>query len=217
MNKLCGVQMDEGQRKEFYSHIASVYAFYRADSSPFALGVWWEAMRPFDFAAVKGALNRHAVNPDNGQFLPKPADVVKLMGGGTQDAALVAWSKVDRAVRGAGPYQSVVFDDPLVHMVIQDMGGWIQLCSHDEDEWPFRAKEFENRYRGYRVRWQADAHPTHLMGIAEAHNLEKSQAVKPPLMIGDARRCAVVFSGGDNAPRIGLQPLRLPDLEAMAQ
>src|SRR5689334_9899663 len=98
--------MQSTDRIPFTTRLQCVYDFYGKELSEFALEVWWEAMRPYDFTAVKDALNRHAVNPDNGQFPPKPADVVKLIGGGTQDAALVAWSKVDKAIRHVGPYQS---------------------------------------------------------------------------------------------------------------
>jgi hypothetical protein len=28
-----------------------------------------------------------------------------------------------------GAYQSVVFDDPLIHLVLEDLGGWIKICS----------------------------------------------------------------------------------------
>ncbi len=57
-----------------------------------------------------------------------------MLGGSTQDAALAAWSKVDRAVREVGPYQSVAFDDALIHRVLFEMGGWIPLGSKTEDE-----------------------------------------------------------------------------------
>src|SRR5438132_401555 len=115
--------------ENFQTLMQGVYDFYGKDLSKFALSVWWQAMRPYDFHAVTEALNRHCVNPDAGQFMPKPADVVRMMQGSTQDAALVAWSKVERAVCGVGSYQSVVFDDPLVHRVVYEMGGWIALCA----------------------------------------------------------------------------------------
>src|SRR5690606_26216344 len=114
-------RMIEQDRKAFFKLIADVSAFYGKDFSTFAGNVWWEAMKPFDFAAVADALNRHCVNPDSGQFMPKPADVVKMLQGSTQDSALVAWSKVDRAVRTVGTYRSVTFDDPLIQRVISEM------------------------------------------------------------------------------------------------
>lgn len=190
----------------FKALLQGVHDFYGKELSEFAIGVWWEAMRPYDFAAVKDALNRHAVNPDNGQFLPKPADVVKLIGGGTQDGALVAWAKVDRAVRAVGAYKSVVFDDAIIHRVIEDMGGWVQICGLKEDEWPFRAKEFENRYRGYRIKGQIGAYPHQLIGLAEGHNTGR-YAVAPPVMVGDSGRCQVVHRGGSDLPAVSFKPL----------
>lgn len=196
--------MRDSDREPFYSLVSDVYAFYRVDCTPFALGVWWEACKPFDAAAVKGAFNRHAVNPDNGQFVPKPADIVKLIGGGTQDGALVAWSKVDRAIRSAGPWQSVVFDDPIIHAVIRDMGNWTILCATDSDEYPFKAKEFENRYRGYRIRGDVGEYPRRLIGYSEAHNTGQFK-VDPPVLIGDPARCARVESGGTERAQIPVQ------------
>ena len=190
----------------FASLISNVYAFYRQDHSEFALSVWWEAMKPFDFEAVSDALNRHCVNPDTGQFMPKPADVVRLLRGSTQDGALVAWAKVDRAVRTVGTYRSVAFDDPAINAVLQDMGGWVALGAKTEDEWPFVAKEFENRYRGYRQRGEFDF-PKWLPGIAEAQNAQTGQRVEPPVLIGDERKAKLVLQGGSTKQRIGFNQI----------
>lgn len=35
---------------------------------------------------------------------------------------MVAWNKVDKAVRQVGAWTSVMFDDALIHRVISDMG-----------------------------------------------------------------------------------------------
>lgn len=200
--------MQPTDRAAFATLMHGVYDFYGKDLSDFAISIWWEAMRPYDLAAVQQTMSRHLMNPDNGQWLPKPADVVKLMGGGTQDSALLAWAKVDRAVRSAGPYQSVVFDDPIIHAVVSDMGGWTELCSHDENEWPFRAKEFEHRYRGARLRANLGGYPGHLPGLAEMSNKDQSRPVAPPLMIGDPARCAQVAKGGSDEPRLSMMPMR---------
>lgn len=195
--------MLEQERPGFYKLVGDVYAFYRVDCTPFALGVWWESCKPFDAAAVKDAFNRHAVNPDNGQFVPKPADIVKLIGGGTQDGALVAWSKVDKAIRSVGPWQSVCFDDPIIHAVIRDMGDWPNLCNTGEKDYPFKAKEFETRYRGFRIKGQIGEYPRHLVGIAEGHNGEKHR--DPLVMIGDPAGCALVQRGGAAGSSLQMQ------------
>ncbi|MGN6085817.1 DUF6475 domain-containing protein [Trinickia sp.] len=200
--------MIASDRPEFFALIADVYAFYKSDFSEFAGRVWWEAMLPYDFAAVADALNRHCVNPDSGQYLPKPADVVRMLAGSTQDAALVAWSKVDRAVREVGTYRSVVFDDPVIHRVVTDMGGWVPLGAKDENEWPFVRNEFVNRYRGYRMRSETPDYLPVLIGIAEAANSKEGFGCAAPMLIGDATTARAVLAGGSNKPLLGVTSMR---------
>lgn len=191
-------------RAAFAALMSGVYGFYGKDASDFSLNVWWQAMSPYDFEAVKDALNRHCVNPDSGQFLPKPADVVKMLSGSTQDAALVAWSKVDRAVREVGTYRSVVFDDAVIHRVVTDMGGWVHVGAKDEAEWPFVRNEFVNRYRGYRMRSEVPDYLPVLIGIAEAANSKAGFRSEAPTLVGDAKAAQSVLAGGSNKPLLGV-------------
>lgn len=208
--------MQDTEKQQFFGLMADVYAFYHRDTSRFALNVWWEAMKPFDYPAVSEAINRHCVNPDNGQYVPKPSDIVKLLRGSTQDGALVAWAKVDKAVRTIGTYRSVTFDDPIILLVLQDMGGWIALGTKKEDEWPFVAREFENRYRGYATRPSLE-YPRWLPGISEAQNSQAGQPVEPPVLIGDAVRAKAVLQNGSDTQRIGFQQLSEREMqEALA-
>jgi hypothetical protein len=180
--------------------MGDVQAFYGKDFSEFAGRVWWEAMKQYDLSAVADALNRHCVNPDSGQFAPRPADVVKMLQGSTQDSALVAWSKVDSTIRHKGTYVSVVFDDPVIHRVLLDMGGWVTVGSKDEDEWPFVRNEFVNRYRGYKSRSEVPEYPPVLIGIAEAQNSRSGFHSAPPLLVGDAAKAKMVLAAGSAKP-----------------
>lgn len=193
--------MRDTESRDFRTLIEGVYSFYGKDCSRFALDVWWQAMKPYDLAAVNDALGRHCVNPDNGQFMPKPADVVKMIEGSTVDAAIVAWSKVDRGIRHVGTYASVVFDDPLIHRVIADMGGWPELGRKDKEEWPFVAKEFQTRYRGFKVTRTLPAYPAKLIGIFDQQNAAQGfQDQQQPMLIGDATAARSVLVGGSKQP-----------------
>lgn len=191
----------------FAKRLAAVYAFYRQDFNQLVLSVWWEALKTYDEAAVADALSRHTVDPDKGHFCPKPADVVRLISGGKLDSSMLAWSKAERAIRSVGRYSSVVFDDPIIHAVVTDMGGWIKLCGITEDELPFRAKEFENRYAGYRTRGRMESYPRHLIGEAEGHNAAGGYRIDPPLMVGDPEACQRVFQGGGDKRALEFKPL----------
>lgn len=193
--------------REFRELLEGALAFWGQSVSEFALSVWWQAMQPYGLAAVRQAFSRHAMNPDNGQFAPKPADIVRMLGGTSSDQALQAWAKVDRAVRHIGTYQSVAFDDALIHRVMQDMGGWIALGMKTEDEWPFVAREFENRYRGDAMRGERPDYPPTLIGLAEAHNAKEGFKSVGPILIGDAERAQKVMLGGTNKPAISFTPV----------
>ena len=198
------MQTDEFPR--FRDGIAGVMGFYGKNVSTFALDVWWTALKRYNLAAIVDAFNRHLANPDAGQFAPKPADIIRMLQGSTQDAALRAWAKVDQAVREVGTYCDVVFDDALIHRVIQDMGGWITLGTRTEDEWPFVAKEFENRYRGFCIRSERPEYPAPLIGIATAHNNLKGYRDNNHLvLIGNERVARQVLGGGTDQPMLGFK------------
>lgn len=187
----------------FSEVLEAVFELYNRPISGFATQIWWEALKPFDLPAVRVALSRHVQSPDTGQFPPKPADVIRMLGGTTQDTALRAWAKVDKAVRQVGTYASVAFDDALIHRVLHDMGGWVGLGLKAEDEWPFVAREFENRYRGYAMRGDLPEYPPVLIGLSGADNATRGHQVEPTRLIGDADKARAVMSGGTTKPLIG--------------
>lgn len=195
--------MTSRDKHEFAALMAALGDYYGRDLSDAVIGMYWQGLERYDIAALREALNRHMHNPDTGQFFPKIADISRMLSGTTQDAALVAWAKVDQAVRRVGTYADVVFDDPLVHRVLHDMGGWMALGTKTEDEWPFVAKEFENRYRGYRMRSERPEYPPVLIGIAGAHNRKGGHQLQPPMLIGDHSAARSVMAGGVDKPLIG--------------
>jgi hypothetical protein len=192
--------MQHADFQAFRDLMEGVYSFYGKDASKFALDVWWQALKHYDLAALRDALGRHCVNPDNGQFLPRPADVVRMLEGSTIDSAMVAWSKVDRAIQSVGTYATVVFDDPLIHRVIADMGGWAQLGTKAVDEWPFVGKEFQTRYRGYRARKTVGAYPPKLLGRFDQENQQLGFAMQNPVLIGEQDKALGVLRLGSNKP-----------------
>jgi hypothetical protein len=209
--------MRPADRKAFAALLADVYCFYpkQGEFSEFALNVWWAAMQPFDYPAVADALNRHAVNPDNGQFLPKPADVVKLLGGSNLDRATLAWTKALQAIHHVGTYDSVCFDDPIINVVILEMGGWIQLGLVVEKELPFKQREFELRYRAYLTKGSFEDYPRELPGIFARDNSARGFIPPKPRLIGDPEKAAKVYLGGGDGVRLRVANLQdvLPQLE----
>lgn len=197
--------MINSELPEFAKTLLAVADYYGKELSTGVVDLYWQGLREYDLASVKRALWAHARNPDSGQFMPKIADVARVMQGRTDDQAAIAWSKVDQAVRRVGTYQCVVFDDPVIHRVIADMGGWVLIGSKDDKEWPFVAKEFENRYRGYRMRDETPDYPPVLIGMANAHNSQQGFRQNPPILVGDERKANQVRLGGTTAPLLSMK------------
>jgi hypothetical protein len=191
------------EKTQFAALLSNVYGFYEKTATPFVIDTWWGALQAYDFDAVSRAFGQHSVNPDDGQYLPRPANIVKMLSGTTNDAGLVAWSKVEKAVARVGTYESVVFDDPLIHRVIEDMGGWIRLGTFREDEMVFVGKEFVNRYRGYRMRSDRPEYLRVLTGIAESNNAKVGFDTAAPVLIGESSKAKLVLEGGTSKAAIG--------------
>lgn len=182
--------MTDDDKAKFVEALSAVYALYRVDLSRAVTSIWWRALQGYELVAVVEALGRHAVNPDTGQFLPKPADVVRVLDGATQDVALVAWHKVVNGIRQVGTYESVVFDDPIINRVLHDLGGWAWLGAQQEREMSFIEKRFRDAYRAWRSRGLSET-VGHLPGITETHNVAKGFGAPTPVFIGGKKEKAI--------------------------
>ena len=196
--------MNNSDRPAFAKMMVALGEYYEREISDGLISMYWQGLEHYDIFSVREALNRHMQNPDSGQWMPKIADIAKMLAGTSQDSALQAWAKVDKAVRHVGTYSDVAFDDPLIHRVIHDMGGWIALGMKRDDEWPFVAREFENRYRGHRMRSERPEYPGVLIGLTNAHNMKAGFQQEPARLIGNPEQAGRVMLGGTYAPLIGM-------------
>ena len=174
-------------KKAFQQLLTGVGLLYGKTLHAAVLAIWWQALKHCEFNEVSAALNAYVVNPDKGQFMPKPADVIEYLQGSSETRALTAWTQVVKAIREEGSYRSVIFDDPLIHVVIRDMGGWIALCQSKTSELPFLAREFERRYRVLVLHPPADC-PRQLAGIYEQQNRLSGFAPPEPVLIGNPKK-----------------------------
>lgn len=196
--------MQPHDREQFAVLITEVMGYYQRDCTSFLIGIYWDGLQRFEFDDVRRAFSVHAQDPDRGQFAPRIADITRLLEGSTSSQGMRAWAMVERALRSVGSYQSVVFDDPLIHAVISDMGGWTRLCQTPTDELPFRMRDFERSYAAFKHRREIPPYPARLIGIAEAENAMQGYEIPRPVLIGDPDRAMRVLEkgGGDSPLRI---------------
>lgn len=200
--------MTNTDRIRFAEALGAVFTLYGKDLPDAVIEMWWRALEGYELAAVLEALTRHARDPDAGVYLPKPADVVRQLGGTSKDASVLAWAKVAEAVRRIGNYASVVFDDPIIHRCIEDLGGWPEVCRTTDKEWPFLENRFCAAYRAWRFRGVVPPHCSRLAGTVESTNRFNGyhEAKYPLRQIGDAHACKLISSGAMQPA-----PLALPE------
>lgn len=194
--------IEREQQGEFVAFLTDVMSYYRSPATEFLLDVWWQACKGFDFGHVKRALRAHVADPQHGQFPPKVADVIRQLAGTAEDQGVAAWAKVHDAMARVGAYQDVVFDNPLVHAVIHDMGGWPRLCRTEVADLSYSQHRFLETYRSLAQRGLSGGYPRVLPGerSPDADFVQRGLPVPAPVLVGDPAQCALVHANG-GAPR----------------
>lgn len=189
--------MQQNDFPAFRDMLTDVMAYYRQDVSRFVLDLWWNACKSFDLQQIGKAMQRHATDPEHGQFAPKVADMVRILQGTTTDRAALAWGKVLESMSAVGAYTDVVFDDPAIHAAAEDMGGWPKMCRTDLKEISYLQHRFMQSYRAYAERGQFD-YPRRLAGDRSPDSeYEKAGLKLPrPALVGDPERAKLVYRGG---------------------
>ena len=177
--------------RRFGLALSACAELYGKTVSEGAMSLWWQVLQRFEIEQVERAFRECVESPDSGQFMPRPADIVRRLEGTHADRSLIAWGKVLDAVQRVGAYQSVVFDDGAIHAAISDMGGWPKVCRGDADELQFTQKRFCDLHRVYSLR-PDHPYPARLVGDAEAANRVAGQPVAAPMLVGDAQRAQAV-------------------------
>lgn len=187
------------EKRRFATLITGLSDYYKSEVSRAVLGIYWEGLRQYSYEAVEKACWAHTQLPDEaGRWMPRNSDIIKMISGSTLDQAAQAWSKVDATMRTRGTWDDIAFDDPIIHRVIADMGGWVLMGTKTEGEkgeWPFVAKEFQARYRSYRSSGQIPEYPLRLVGIANSQNSAGSRPTLPAILVGDVEKARLVIKG----------------------
>lgn len=199
--------MQHSDKPKFAQAITVLGEIYGKEVSQTLIGVYYNALEAWPIDEVSKAIQAHTRDTENGQFFPKPADLIRHLEGSQEGRALEAWSKAVKAIGRVGRYSSIVFDDPVIHKVIDEMGGWSKLCLTEVDEMPFRAAEFAKRYRAA-VRFGYESHPKMLIGESDLYNMAHGYQSEPqPALFGSQDKCLLTLQSGTDAQRGGMKSL----------
>lgn len=209
--------MKAEQMGAFRTLLTDVMAYYGKDCSTFMLTVWWGALQSFDLQQVERALQRHATDPERGQFAPKVADIVRVMQGTATDRAAIAWGKVHEAMSAVGAYTDVVFDDPAIHAAIEDLGGWPKVCRVELKELSYLQHRFQEAHRAYTERGQFD-YQRRLPGDRSPDHEYASRGIPlpRPAIVGDQQRAIAVLRNGSATGKTLITALPMEAMRLLA-
>lgn len=170
--------MDQNDDEEFGNQMAALSKHYEKDFGndwPITLETYFQALAEFTIEQVIAGISHLIAHREYPTF-PQPGEIRAHIEGDQKELALMAWNRVDNAVRRIGPYESVDFtDDRAINSTIQQMGGWPSLGEVSTKEWQWKRKEFENLYPIMRKKTD---HPEYLEGIIELENAKRPHLIE---------------------------------------
>ncbi len=150
--------------------------------------IYWKALEPFTDEQCEKAFNEVILSS---RFFPKPVDVIEAIRGTQGNRATEAWIKTLNTIRRIGTYQSVKFDDPVIHAVIEVMGGWSAMGNMLIDDEKWKQKEFERLYPVMESRGNS---PIYLPGRIEMENMKTGhlEEIPVPVLIGETEEIEAI-------------------------
>lgn len=166
--------------KMFRQFMATIGELFEKEVTGILSDVYWRALEPYTDEQCEKAFNSVILSS---RFMPKPVDIIEAIRGTQGDRATKAWIEVIRTIRRVGTYESVKFKDPVIHAVIEQMGGWPEMGNMLIDDEKWKQKEFEKLYPIMEARGRC---PEYLPGMIEVENSARGflDHIPQPVAIG---------------------------------
>ncbi|RDH39967.1 MAG: hypothetical protein CFE62_006250 [Candidatus Aquirickettsiella gammari] len=188
--------MNTKDQEKFTQGLLILAEVYNRKLSLLLLHTYWDCLKKYSFSVFETILWNFLNNPNYAKKgFPSPAEWIKAIEGDADSQSLVAWTEIIKTIRHVGHYDSVIFNDPRIHAVIKDMGGWIFLCQQSERELIFLQKEFERRYKNYYSVNKLTVSSTYLTGQIEHQNRIHgfTEDIPEPISINMSNNYSVIY------------------------
>lgn len=158
---------------------------HKREISELLMQTYWKILGPYSDEECKNGFMKIIKTL---KFFPKPNDLIESIKGKgiEEDRALEAFLEVWNALKNSMGYKSAKFtDDPVIHNVIQAMGGLPFIAEnwfYEDMQWI--EKEFIKLYKQFAKRKK---HPEYIQGIYEIENSAKGYPVEQPKIIRSQR------------------------------
>lgn len=128
----------------FMEMMAGLGELFDKSMSPALVGIYWGALQKYTDEEVRAAFTTAGLTC---RWFPKPVELIELIDGNPEDRIALAWTQLRDACESVGAYSTVSFDDPGLIAVIEDWGGWQEVCHLPYEDWQYRQKQFRAIYR----------------------------------------------------------------------
>lgn len=189
--------MEITDKKIFSQMWASVRSdIYDKPISPGGLGIIFNTLKRFSIDEIRQGIELHVNDVQNGNFPITPAHVVAQIEGRGDERAGAAWRKLYGAIGAVGNYADVVFDDAIIHAVIDNEGGWQHVALMSDEDIKFMQARFNKQYNAYVSKSGQFEYPRVLRGATNSDRASKGLELNSPETVGDIVRCRAIYSGG---------------------
>lgn len=188
--------MSNQRLTRFSERITAVIAglYGKPPPAKIAIQMYWVALSGFTDEEIDAGITGHLVDTTAGQYPPKPADIIRHIRGRAEVNSAIAWGRVVETLNRIGTYESVCFDDPVIHAALRDVGGWRELGLVALDQLPFVQVRFERAYRAYQEHGVGE-YPPMLPGV-HASNGALCGLEATPIFIGHEKKAREVYRVG---------------------
>lgn len=136
-------------KEVFKSHFAVLCEIYKTPGTITLIDIYYRNLKNMTDEEFKSGVE-NIINDRSKDKFPKPGEIRDYGGGGSSARAIAAKDKLMKALRNQGAYATVVFDDPVLHKMIDMQGGWIKINKmEDKDIDKWLKYDFERIYEAF--------------------------------------------------------------------
>ena len=173
--------MNNDDKKRFAEIMTITGEMFDKKISTTLIKTYFKMLSGYSIEQVGAAFQSHLLDPDQGMFFPKPANIVKQLAGTTKQQdqdiecrAELAWAVIMGEMSRIGSYGTLNLEDRQAMAAVSAVGGWKKLCAQTFDQLVWVKKEFVSCYGNYE-RTPLEALPQNLPGRIELDKHKSKQ------------------------------------------
>lgn len=172
--------------------LSELFDYYNKDVRSGSARIYKRMLKNIPVETLYRMFEKHLMDPDRGQFMPKVADFVRGEQGTAKGNAVAAWDKIIQAMELKGPYYTITKDDPWLLKSLEEVGGYQKLCEMTYKDLEYKRNDFLRAYESNRARGMPENYPAKIKGLIDLENGTDSD----PILIGDERLALNVLKNG---------------------